>query len=214
MRQFDDTLWLFAGGTLSVGVPKQICEKPHGAAAVSTCWQAWRGSFRIHSSSIYVSIDLHDLHVWSSWGVNAIEHVSYIINGMELGSHTCIVNHRNMGRSPTTHILAKLNCEKNPIVISNLPRRSKTGWGGENWDGPGLHGWPGSTPFHLRSWRTFVYTTRDKLRPWVENRNSSMTGVHPMHQEFTTIVIAIVIIIIINTIYYHHSFQFIDMIEI
>ena len=41
-----------------------------------------------------------------------------------------------------------------------------------------------------------------------------MTGVHPMHQEFTTIVIAIVIIIIINTIYYHHSFQFIDMIEI
>ena len=41
-----------------------------------------------------------------------------------------------------------------------------------------------------------------------------MTGVHPMYQEFTTIVIAIVIIIIINTIYYHHSFQFIDMIEI
>jgi hypothetical protein len=119
---------------------------------------------------------------------------------MELGSHTCIVNHRNMGRSPTTHILAKLNCEKNPIVLSNLPRPSKTGWGGENWDGPGLHGWPGSTPFHLRSWRTFVYTTRDKLRPWVENRNSSMTGVHPMYQEFTTIVIAIVIIIIITTI--------------
>lgn len=63
MRQFDDTLWLFAGGTLSVGVPKQICEKPHGAAAVSTCWQAWRGSF--HSSSIYVSIDLHN-HTWST----------------------------------------------------------------------------------------------------------------------------------------------------
>lgn len=130
----------------------------------------------------------------------------YKRHGIGFSQHF-FVNHRNMGPSPTTHILAKLNSEKKPkMVISNLPRPSKTGWGGENW---GQGSMVGQGPFHFRSWWTLV-----------ENRNvTTMTGVHPMYQEFTTIVIAIVIIITTTIILfnlliwlnYHHHWFFINI---